>query len=362
MAKVGKQKTRTKEERADIERRRKLKKDDPKRTLPRKTEKIEERKKEPTVLGKTIELKEPIKLREKETFFKPKTVGGALKLGAAGAALAAGGALGGAIAGRLAAGAAAKAAPTIANQIKVSAEALTRARVGLAFAKFSGQVGSIPGKAVKATGRNAGVVGRFARNPKSLGLSKSLMGSVGLTIPAASILIGAIGSYPFAGFIKEEALQTLSFATKVAIDSGDLERAQVSIDQVNEVLNPEAWEKLIGSVPYANVLKQLQDFYLAAATKNAADQRSLDKKTQIAQGNIESDFARERRVSDEAARERDIIAQEEDTERFEGIEAERTQTANEDKRLNSIYFQLLRDKKFEEAEQFRLTNFPTEKL
>lgn len=287
---------------------------------------------------------------------------------------------GAAIAGRTAASAAIKVSPKIIQGIR---ERLTLTK----FAQGGG-TRAIAGKEVIATGKNAVLRNTFKTNIKSQGLTQAVLAKVGLTIPSASILLGAIGSYPFAGFIKEEALQTLSFGTKVAIDSGDLDQAQASIDQVNEVLNPSAIEKLIATVPYANVVKQLLDFFEAAATKNTADQKSLDKKRAIAEGDIESDFARERRVSDEAAferkrafgeeesarfegireeneareaaaAERETADREAETQRFEQIEADRTAAANEEKRLNSIYFQLLRDKKFDEAEEFRKINFPT---
>ncbi len=226
---------------------------------------------------------------------------------------------------------------------------------------------SIPGQQIPSTGQNAALQTTFQVNSKSQGLTNSFLGKVGLTIPSASILLGTIGSYPFAGFIKEEALQTLGFATRTALDNGDLEGAQKSIDETSEVLNPQAWEKIIGSIPYANVVKQLQDFYKAATTKVEADQTALDKLRQIQEGEIESDFERERRKSDEASFERKREFADEEAERYEGIRddaedrrKEEVQAANEEKRLNSIYFQLLRDKKFEEAEEFRITNFPTE--
>lgn len=292
---------------------------------------------------------------------------------------------GGAVAGEAVAGEAAAGAV-----IKVSPKVIQGIRTRLALTKF-GQGGGtrvIPGQEILHTGKNAVLKNTFKTNSKTQGLTQSMFGKIGLTIPSASILLGAIGSYPFAGFIKEEALQTLSFGTKVAIDSGDLDGAQASIDQINEVLNPTAIEKLIGTIPYVNVVKQLLDFFEAAATKNTADQKALDKKRKIAEGEIESDFARERRVSDEAAFERKREFGEEESARFEGIreegeardaeaaerktadreaesqrfeqiEADRTAAANEEKRLNSIYFQLLRDKKFDEAEEFRITNFPT---
>jgi len=63
----------------------------------------------------------------------------------------------------------------------------------------------------------------------------------------------------------------------------------------------------------------------AATTKNANDQEALDRAI-AEQSRIEeqgeSDFAKDRRESDEAARERDVAAQEEDTARYDKIKAD----------------------------------------
>jgi len=202
---------------------------------------------------------------------------------------------------------------------------------------FKQQARAITGQTFKETGTNAVINTRFPVNTKVAGLSSKILNNAGLSIGASSILLSVIGSYPFAGFIKEEALQTLGFATNAAKQAGDLEGQQEAIDQVNEVLNPTAWDKVFASIPFANVVKQLREFYSAAATKNDIDQKSLYKQIGIQKGNIESDFAKERRKTDEAAQQRQ----------------------NEQRGLDAEYFKLLRENKFEEAEEFRIINFPT---
>ena len=249
----------------------------------------------------------------------------------------------------------------------------TQAAINSGFAQqIAAQTSTSVSKAAQVGRVTATATTNFAVNAKTAGLTTSFLGKVGLTIGAASLAVGIIGSYPFAGFIKEEALQTLSFSVKSAKDSGDLEGEQAAIDQVNEILNPSAWEKILASVPFLNVHTQLVEFYKAAATKNAADQVSLDKrKAEVAAG--ESEFERTRRESDEAARGREITAQEEDTERFSDIKKENKQyklTEQEEdterfaeieetnrqaklreQELDSQYFKLIREKKFDEAEE-----------
>jgi hypothetical protein len=100
----------------------------------------------------------------------------------------------------------------------------------------------------------------------------------------AGALIGTIGTYPFAGFIKEEALQTLGFASANAIKNKDVEGAQAAIDAQKEVLNPDLWKKIIDGVPYANVVDQLKDYYKAATIKVAVDEKMLDDLTKQQSG------------------------------------------------------------------------------
>lgn len=92
----------------------------------------------------------------------------------------------------------------------------------------------------------------------------------------ASALVSIIGSYPFAGFIKEEALQTLSFATKSAIDNEDWVGAQSAIDQQKDLLDPTLWDNIMSSIPYGNVINSLKKFYEAANLKTDIDQKIIN--------------------------------------------------------------------------------------
>lgn len=123
------------------------------------------------------------------------------------------------------------------------------------------------------SGTKRGVVQGFVTNPKTTALTASWLGKT-LTNPA--VLMSAIGSYPFAGFIKEEALQTLSFATKVALDNDDLEGAERATAEVDEILN--AAPSIIDKIPYANIVSNLKKFFDAAALKNENDKRAIENK------------------------------------------------------------------------------------
>ena len=121
---------------------------------------------------------------------------------------------------------------------------------------------------------------RYPNNVKSQALSGSLLSKIGLSAG----LIGVIGTYPFAGFIKEEALQTLSFGFKTANDNDDLEGMQSALDAQREILDPAGWGALFNKIPYANVLNQLKTFYDAARKKLEIDQRVFENKQSLKGG------------------------------------------------------------------------------
>ena len=100
---------------------------------------------------------------------------------------------------------------------------------------------------------------------------KGKLAIVGLSVAAAGLFITAVGSYPFAGFIKEEALQTIGFASRTAKDLNDILGLEKAIALQEEILDITTWEKIKGYIPFVNVLTQLDDFYLAAKIKLEED-------------------------------------------------------------------------------------------
>ncbi len=247
------------------------------------------------------------------------------------------------------------------HQLKqIGTAALVGAGIGAAVffagSAVAGKVAAtavIPGQAAAATttGTTFGTAALFANNAKTVGLSTSLISKAGASIAVAGLLVSVIGSYPFAGFIKEEALQTLNFGVETAKNSGDLQGEQEAINEINEVLNPGIWDKILSSIPFLNVHLKLKEFYKAAATKNKLAQESLDRRREIASGERESVFAEQRRVSDEAARERELEARGEDTAFFEQQAEQQRQDKLREQELDSEYFRLIREKRFEEAEE-----------
>jgi flagellar biosynthesis/type III secretory pathway protein FliH len=168
----------------------------------------------------------------------------------------------------------------------------------------------------------------YSVNQKTIGLTKSLLTKTFTTIKNPAFIIGAIGSYPFANFVKEEALQTLSIPIMQALKEGDVETARTQITEVDKMLAEK--NNLLDKIPYANVLKRLNEFFEAAKTSNDAWKNIISTAEQnaVEQAN-EPTFAEERATADEEARQRDLT----------------------EMQWKAEYYALIREGKFEEADE-----------
>jgi hypothetical protein len=126
----------------------------------------------------------------------------------------------------------------------------------------------------------AGSTIAVATNAKTIAQTTTWLGGIAASVGSPAFVAGAIlpivGSYPFTGFIREEALQTLGFATKMAIDSGDPALADAAIAEQEALLNPDLWAKIIAGVPFANVVAELNKFQQAARIKLAVDKKLIN--------------------------------------------------------------------------------------
>ncbi len=169
----------------------------------------------------------------------------------------------------------------------------------VAAAAKVGTVG-LSGTALKAIS----TAGAFATNTATAAATTSWLAKLAgaLKNPAlvAGGLVAAIGSYPFAGFIKEESIQTLSFAVRTAQMNGDVEGAKAALAHQAEVLDTTLWEGILDNTPFVNVVARLKEFYEAARTKMAIDTKMVaDMEIQQATG--ESDSEKWDRVRQEQA-------------------------------------------------------------
>lgn len=123
---------------------------------------------------------------------------------------------------------------------------------------------------------SAQAAARFAVNTKTIAMSTKILTGLGFTAAAAGLTISVVGTYPFAGFIQEEALQTLSFGVRAAQLNNDLEGQAEAIALQEEIQNH--LPTLIDKVPFLNVQIQLRNFNEAARIKLDIDKRILGEK------------------------------------------------------------------------------------
>ena len=179
-------------------------------------------------------------------------------------------------------------------------------------------------------------------------ISKAAGGSLAAKIIKAVGITTLIGSYPFAGFIKEESLQTLSLGVGAAIRNNDIEGAEAALQEQKELLDPSTWEKIIAGVPYANIVKSLNDFYEAATIKVSIDSKIVaDLKEQIASGETDAEYYA--RIRQERT---DRIAQEkqEDAEYYANIEQLRKEAKEEERTEDAKFWaQVLEEREGRES-------------
>ncbi len=193
--------------------------------------------------------------------------------------------------------------------------------------------------AVRIGHERINLLARYAVNSKSISLTTKLLNFA--KSPAG--MVGIISSYPFAGFIKEEAIQLLGFASNDAKKEGDLEGLEIAIREQEEILDVKSWERLISLVPFANVGKQLADFFGAARVKLEEDKRILEKLRgerefegkSVGEEIAERDIEQEEKFAEIAEK------QEERDRAFLEAQAERDIAERQD----SAYFEVLRQMK-----------------
>ncbi len=209
----------------------------------------------------------------------------------------------------------------------------------------------------------SGGLGTVLTNPKTAALTTKLLVGAGLTLGAAALARDIIGTYPFAAFGKEEAIQGVGFPLNKALDAGDIEGAQMILDASNELVN--AAPTIADKIPYLNVQKAFGQYVEAQAIANIEWQRLIDERLKEAEGEGEfespfeksarereerdiqtkADIEESRRKSEETFQRRQgeieagIEARDEaERIKFEGITKER----EEREKLDTLFFEAIR--------------------
>lgn len=105
-------------------------------------------------------------------------------------------------------------------------------------------------------------------NVRNQRLTQRLLILGGATIGTSALVVNAIGSYPFSGFVEEEAIQTLSAPIVTALINGDFETAELLRTEIQQFLNSR--NNIISKIPYANVVYSLKRFFRATEIVNSA--------------------------------------------------------------------------------------------
>jgi len=139
-----------------------------------------------------------------------------------------------------------------------------------------------------------GTAGTYAVNAATETATASWLVKLASAVTNPTFVVGtimaAIGTYPFAGFIKEEALQTTSFTFRSAMDNNDLEAAEEALSLQEEMLDPGIWNQIKAKIPFVNVLNRLNQYYEAAKINLSLDRKILaDTKIQTELGESEDD-------------------------------------------------------------------------
>lgn len=204
--------------------------------------------------------------------------------------------------------------------------------------------------------------GRIAVNSKTVQQTTSWLGKVGAQLgkpkivaaTVAASIVGAIGSYPFAGFIKEEALQSLELGTSKAYEYNDMQGVQEALALREEILDVTLWEHIKQAVPYVNILDQLDEYYKAASIKLAIDKRHFaDLQVQAQNKETESDKWNRIYAEQDARKEQ---MRQEDEAYYEAIRLQQERAKQEGRRADAEYYAQVfaersaREKKLREEE------------
>jgi len=230
---------------------------------------------------------------------------------------------------------------------------LGAAVMGGAAIATAGATAATVGSTTVQTTLSGGVIkaAPFVTNAKTIGLTKSLLTKLGMTTAVAAMVGTVVGTYPFAHFELAEASDKIGIAMFRAAQEGDEERVIELNNYLEEMLDMNVWEKVLSIIPFANVYQSVSK-NIAAARESANHykemaQEEIQKKT----SGEETEFQRERRESDEMARERELAEREEDTAHFEEQAKKKKEEDLEEMRWKAEYYALIREGKFEEADE-----------
>jgi len=133
----------------------------------------------------------------------------------------------------------------------------------------------------------------------------SAANSLKVAATSSAMIIGALGSYPLAAFLKEEALQSFGSGVTAAEIHGNEEILEQAQQELEDALNPGVWRQIMFAIPYSNVVSAVGSF-VEGMWKRLEISRTIleDKRLAREQGTDEDSIWAERRktrLADEKA-------------------------------------------------------------
>ena len=199
-------------------------------------------------------------------------------------------------------------------------------------------------------------IGQMAINAKTKGLATSFLSKkFGWKAMAfagtwmSSVFLGQWGQAE----APEAVMIPIRDLIKVAETPEDWAEVDEYLQIAENISDKSIWEEIILWSPFAaieGIASKMEG--VAAGVKILAETAAKAQEVQQREEEQgESDFAKSRRETDEAARERDITAREEDTAFFDKQEEEKKEEDLAEMQWKSEYYALIREGKFEEAEE-----------
>ena len=227
--------------------------------------------------------------------------------------------------------------------------------------------------------------GRVAINAKTLGLKTGYLTKMVATLKNPTVVLGLIGSALYFSLWgqneKGDAMTSLSMAQREAAEMGEVEMVNKLAEQLEEADEIMAGLPFIGflnaeKAKFGGIVSASNTYVELAIKQREKNQKALDKEEERAN---EPTFSEQRKTADEESRNRTLANREEDTrffdkqkekrredeleqrkedeEFYEDIEEENKKRdldkrAQEfdDRLADSEYFKLIREKKYDEAE------------
>jgi len=139
----------------------------------------------------------------------------------------------------------------------------------------------------------------FAKNTKVAKLTANIIAkAVAIAKKPAFVYtsLAVITTYPFTGFLREEALQAIKGSFTGAAINENVEGMELANQERAEILDPSVWDNIISKVPFANSVFELKKLFDTAKVALTVDNKILeDIKEKIETGTTDADmFAKAR--------------------------------------------------------------------